>query len=111
MKKSLGIVSLWSAILGLVLPGCWLVDDLVFQGKLLNLGWGGLYFLIAFFPLELVALACGIDARRRATGKVGLIISAGVLLAFLLFEVYAFIRFSVIGDRPPMQPPPPPRPP
>jgi len=62
-----------------------------------------------FFTFELVALFCGIPRRHTASGKTGLVISAGVLSLVLLFELYSFIRFVVIGDRPPMQSPPPPR--
>jgi tRNA A-37 threonylcarbamoyl transferase component Bud32 len=86
---AIGKASLWSSIAGLVAPLL-----LAAIGSLLtksqNVG-DNYYFLWCFalgVVLELVALVCGIVARRTATGRVGLVISiislalAGLMLAW-----------------------------
>jgi hypothetical protein len=75
-QSGLGKASLWTSISGLVAPLL-----LAALGSLLtksqNIG-DNFYFLWCFalgLVLELVALVCGIVARRTATGKVGLVVS------------------------------------
>jgi len=76
-RRGLGILSLAAALAGWVLPIL-----LALAGGLLLalLGVGTdllvLASLLLFLAFELVALGCGIAARRTGTGKAGLIISA-----------------------------------
>jgi hypothetical protein len=79
---SLGKASLWTSILGVVLP---------IGLAILRPGTGELCLLLLMM-LELIALGCGIAARRTAAGKGGLVIS-GILLplsiaVFLLFDAW-----------------------
>src|SRR5207245_1379501 len=78
----LGKVSVWSCITGAVLPGG-LLALVLFNERLFPLevalgAIGPCYML--FVILELVALGCGIAARRTTTGKVGMVISGLILL-------------------------------
>lgn len=107
-NASLGKVSLWSSIIGVVLPGC--IAVLVFfiekntSEQSLSLGYVIYGFVICgflFVTLELVALGCGIAARRTTAGNAGLVISAGIVFLVLLFYLYSWIRFGAGGDAPP----------
>jgi uncharacterized membrane protein len=103
-KALLGRVSLWSAILGLILPGCSLaVLSLVMDIHSLE------FFVFAmtisgflFCTFELVALGCGIAARRTAAGKAGLAVVAGIAILVLLSYLMVWIRES--GKMPPAPP-------
>jgi hypothetical protein len=75
---SVGKASLWCAILGGVLPVRLAI--LVPANALLC----GVLFVI----LELIALGCGIVARRTATGKAGLVISGILVLCFLFVALF-----------------------
>ena len=78
----LGKVSVWSCIIGVVLPGTLLALVLVNERLLpleTVLGAKGPCYIL-FVILELVALGCGIAARHTTTGKVGLVISGLILL-------------------------------
>ena len=98
-NASLGKASLWSSILGVVLPGCFAVL-LDFIGRnsseqSLPLGYLICGFVICgflFVILELVGLGFGIAARRTPTGKAGLGISAGFVFLVLLFYLYGQVR-------------------
>jgi hypothetical protein len=81
--SGLGLISLWTAIAGVVLPALLaLGTQLAAPPQRLSDAFvlccvlGGL--------LELVALGCGIVARRTGTGKAGLIIAGGSLVVGLL---------------------------
>ena len=97
----LGKVSLWSSILGVILPGC----SIVVLGLVMDIHSLGFFvfgLLISgflFWTLELVALGCGIAARRTATGKAGLAIVAGIAILVFLYYLMVWIRES--GKKPP----------
>jgi hypothetical protein len=92
---SMGKASLWTAILGLVVPICLAGLVLVvvlyltpqrYRGAPKYAGEGlvalGICYLL-FCALELVALGCGIAGRHTAAGKAGIAVS-GVLLTVAL---------------------------
>jgi hypothetical protein len=99
-KAWLGNISLWSAIIGVVLPGCYVLLDFAFLQNHVNeqsLDYEILGYVISgflFVTLELAALGCGIAARDTATGKAGLAISGGIAILVLLFFLAAWIRFG-----------------
>jgi hypothetical protein len=99
-KAWLGRISLWSSILSVVLPGCFVVLDFAYLQKQINeqtLDYEILGYVISgflFVTLELAALGCGIAARHTAAGKAGLVISAGIAILVLLFYLAAWIRFG-----------------
>ncbi len=76
-RRGLGILSLIAAIAGLALPVLLALGGGLLLG-LLGVGMKlvVLASLLLFAALELVALGCGIAARRTGAGKAGLIISA-----------------------------------
>jgi hypothetical protein len=78
--------SLWSSIIGVVLPGCLAVLAAVFIKNEYDRRVPYIICGLLFGILELVALGCGIAARRTATGKAGMVIS-GVLFVLLLILV------------------------
>ena len=98
-KASLGKISLWSSIIGLVLPGCWVALDLAYlEGHIheQQLGYEILGYVMSgflFVTLELVALCCGFRARGTPPGKAGLAISASIVILVLLFEFYSGYAF------------------
>lgn len=78
----LGKVSLWAAVVGVVLPVCLVVVvAMLFSHPALGQDAGPAYACcgLLFVMLELIALGCGIAARRTATGKAGLVIGSVVL--------------------------------
>jgi hypothetical protein len=79
---ALGRVSLWTSIVGFVLPGGLGVFIVVRYWRApKNAVLTALAICLGLFVvLEVSALVCGIKARHTTTGKVGLAIS-GVLLA------------------------------
>src|SRR5436190_16303118 len=85
----LGKVSLWTSIIGIVLPGCLYVLVAVFFNRE---GWAYGVCELLFVILEFVALGCGIAARRTPTGRGGLVIS-GSLLSILLCIVSAVLLY------------------
>jgi hypothetical protein len=99
----LGRTSLWTSISGIVVPvglaALALVVVLVLtpQSRLgPKYGNEGLAALaicgVLFVILELVALACGIAARRTATGKIGMTISGVMLTLALGLTAFALYR-------------------
>jgi hypothetical protein len=84
----LGKASLWSALIGIVLPASLAVLVAVFLKPHLGNDPGPAYGIccLLFVILELVAFGCGIAARHLATGKAALVIS-GILLLLVLFVV------------------------
>ena len=106
-NPALGKASLWTAVGGFVLPVCFallaLVGVLLLKPRLLEPSWsepGAVSALCGIFlvALELVALGCGMAARRTATGKAGLFLSGVPLLLVLLgalFVAEAFVGVSV----------------
>jgi hypothetical protein len=90
-NATLGKASLWTSIIGIVLPVSLAVLVAVFlkppnEQQRLEYErlreWANLLCAVLFVILELVALGCGIAARRTATGKIGLIVAVVVLLLF-----------------------------
>lgn len=89
--SGLGLLSLWLAIAGLVLP---IVLVLMIGMLPAAAHWGEGYLLLCFllgFVLELAALGCGIAARRSATGKAGLIISIISVVLYVLVYLAVFM--------------------
>ena len=88
-NPSLGKASLWSAIIGVGLPGSLAVLVVIFlktkEEQAVGYAISGLLFGI----LEMVALGCGIAARRTATGKAGLVISGMILLLVLFLAAFS----------------------
>lgn len=104
-KTWLGKVSLWCSILGVILPGCSLVV-LALVMNIHSLGFFVFGMVISgflFWTLELVALGCGIAARRTAMGKAGLSIVAGIAILVILLYLMVWIRES--GKKIPSAPP------
>ena len=114
-KAVLGKVSLWTAIIGFVLPMCLGVLVIVFvlyftprtrMGPSWEAEKAALIVLafccILFVILEATALGCGIAARQTATGIAGLVISSVLfllalgLIAFVLVRSGYFQSFSSI---------------
>ncbi len=89
---SLGKASLWTSIIGFVLPMCLVI---LFPANAFLCG-------VLFVILELVALGCGIAARRTATGKAGLVISFSLLLFFFTL----FLLFFPVSTSPNSSPVP-----
>ena len=93
----LGHLSLWTAIAGLVLPILLAIGGLAAARFLLSLELSEGYILLCWalgFVLELVALGCGIVARRTGTGKAGLIIGSISLLLY----VAVYLAVFTIGE-------------
>jgi hypothetical protein len=88
MSNDLGKVSLWASITGFVLPaGLSVLTIVVFtyfpsrSRQIPEYVGVNLTLSIALFALlELIGLGFGIAARRTATGKAGLVISAVLLI-------------------------------
>jgi hypothetical protein len=84
-KSGLGKASLWSSILGFVMP-----FSLVVFGPQDSVGWQRA--LLGLFVLfELASLACGIAARDTLSGKAGLTVSVIVLL-FVLTTLFIHLH-------------------
>ena len=79
----IGRISLWAAISGVVLPALLLLGGIVLSSRVTILeGFVALCFLLGV-GLELVAVGCGIAARRTPSGKAGLIVGSIALLLWL----------------------------
>ena len=83
----IGRISLWTAVAGLVLPAVLgLIGNLLFRPS-------KTFFVLncaLWIGLELVALVCGIVARRTTTGKAGLIVSVNSLAFFVVVLLLLF---------------------
>ena len=92
--ERLGSISLWTSIVGLVLPVLLaMVFAVLLERNILR--EPGTYYglcLLLGGVLELAALGCGLGARRTVAGKTGLFISLASLL--LLVLVMAFTTGS-----------------
>lgn len=96
-SASLGKASLWTSVIGVVLPVCLVILIATFlqppkeqerlESERLRQRAETLCGVL-FVILELVALGCGIAARRTATAKAGLTISVILLLlcSYVLWE-------------------------
>jgi hypothetical protein len=90
-KTSLGKVSLWTSITGVVVLT--LHPNLIRTFPNASGSFG--LFIFAFCPifsllLEFAALGCGIAGRRTTAGKAGMIISSILILAVVSFVVLFF---------------------
>ena len=84
-------MSLYTSIGGIALMGLVMVAPLLWR---LQVPLPSPQCAEAFIVLlESVAFGCGIAAKRTATGKAGLVISAGVGVFFVVGLCYAVIRF------------------
>jgi hypothetical protein len=92
---SLGKASLWSSIIGIVLPACLYVLVVIFL-SFEGLAYGACELL--FVILQLVALGCGIAARRTPTGGAGLAISGSLLLLGFVFVSTFLVYIFFIAD-------------
>ena len=89
--ERLGRISLWTSLVGLVLPVLVaMVRAVLLERNILR--EAGTYLLLGGV-LELAALGCGLGARRTVAGKTGLFLSFASLL--LLVLVLAFTTSSV----------------
>jgi hypothetical protein len=93
--ERLGRISLWTSIVGLVLPVLLAMVFAVLLERNILRDPGTYYGLCLLLGtlVELAALGCGLGARRTATGKTGLFISLASFL--LLVLVLAFTTSSV----------------
>ena len=84
--ERLGRISLWTSILGLVLPVLLaMVFAVLLERNILR--EAGTYYglcLLLGAVLELAALGCGLGARRTAAAKTGLVLSLASLLLLVL---------------------------
>ena len=109
-RTALGKASLWTAIIGIVLPGCLailaiLVDVYLAPPGRMGAPWyapaGAMPVLAAggscFAVLELVALGCGIAARGTAPGKAGLVASSILLLVGLVLPVLGAVAILLLA--------------
>ena len=89
--ERLGRISLWTSIVGLVLPVLLaMVFAVLLERNILR--EPGTYYglcLLLGGVIELAALGCGLGARRTAAGKTGLFISLASLLLLVLVLAFA----------------------
>jgi heme/copper-type cytochrome/quinol oxidase subunit 4 len=85
-KATLGKASLWSAIIGVVLPGGLAVLAAIFLNSTDARERAYAICAVLSVVLELIAFGCGIAARRTATGKAAVAISV-ILLVVDIFAV------------------------
>jgi hypothetical protein len=79
-NTTLGKASLVTSIVGVALPASLAILAAVFlNGRPKEQGPSFGLCVLLFVVLELIALGCGVAARRTPTGKAGLVIS-GILL-------------------------------
>jgi hypothetical protein len=92
-RTTLGKVSLWTAVIGLVVPVA-LAVGVILVVLFVTRAWEGLIRLVLcgalLVILELVAFVCGIMARRTTSGKIGLAISGVLLMLALGFTLLFF---------------------
>lgn len=93
-KSMIGIVSLWTGILGIVLPILCAFLAHLFAKE--NSGFYYLLCILLFIGLELVALITGIIGRKSLCGKAGMIIAivCEVLLALLIILALPYFWMS-----------------
>ncbi len=95
--NGLGRISLWAAISGVVLPTLLLLGGSVLSSRVsISDGFVAVCFLLGV-GLELVAVGCGIVARRTTSGKAGLIIGS-IALALWLATLWTIPTRTVSSD-------------
>jgi len=92
-NASLGKTSLWTSIVGVVLPVSLAILVAIFLKPSSEKALANALCGVLFVILELIALGCGIAGRRTATGKAGLVISVILLLLFS-FSILFFMPIS-----------------
>jgi hypothetical protein len=76
-------ISLWSAILGVVLPALLLFGGIVLSSRVsIPDGFVVVCFLLGV-GLELVAIGCGVVSRSTTSGKAGLIVGSIALILWI----------------------------
>jgi len=95
---SLGVISLWCAIAGLLLPILFVIGLSLLPGPTPPPARIGILCVFLGVLLEITALACGIVARRTAAGKAGLIIA----IISLFLAVLAILFYSMMSVRTPV---------
>jgi hypothetical protein len=95
--ERLGHISLWTSIVGLVLPVLLaMVFAVLLEQNILR--EPGTYYglcLLLGGVLELAAVGCGLGARRTADGKTGLFISLASLLLLVLVVALTMPRVQM----------------
>jgi hypothetical protein len=99
--ERLGSISLWTSIVGLVLPVLLaMVFAVLLERNILR--EPGTYYglcLLLGGVIELAALGCGLGARRTAAGKTGLFISLASLLLLVLVMAFTTPRVQMVPDQ------------
>jgi hypothetical protein len=99
--ERLGGISLWTSIVGLVLPVLLaMVFAVLLERNILR--EPGTYYglcLLLGGVIELAALGCGLGARRTAAGKTGLFISLASLLLLVLVMAVTTPRVQMVPDQ------------
>lgn len=88
-ESSLGRLGIRISIVGVVLPACLYVLAALLPG---NQGWPYGACELLFVVLQLVAVACGVAARRTPAGRRALLLS-GSLLALAVVLVGAVLVY------------------
>jgi cytochrome bd-type quinol oxidase subunit 2 len=94
-NASLGKASLWTSIVGVVLPVFLAILVAIFLKPSSEKAWANALCGVLLVILELVALGCGIVGRRTTAGKAGLVISGVVLGLIVVGFVYAGVFFPL----------------
>jgi hypothetical protein len=91
-KNSTGPAALWTAVLGLILPGVGSIG-VTMTAAPGHQPQGYVLCVLLFVLLEAVALVCGVLGRHTTTGKTGLGIAATALgLALVLAALWFFLQ-------------------
>lgn len=94
-NTQIGRLSLWTSILGVLVPGSLAIIVAIVEDAKGLRDEGTYYGLCAalFLVLQLIALGCGIASRRTPTGRAALTIS-GLSLTLTLVIVFVISMFS-----------------
>jgi len=99
--ERLGRISLWTSLVGLVLPVLLaMVFAVLLERNILR--EAGTYYglcLLLGGVVELAALGCGLGARRTAAGKTGLFISLASLLLVVLVMAFTTSQVQMMPDQ------------
>jgi hypothetical protein len=99
--ERLGGISLWTSIVGLVLPVLLAIVFAVLLERNILREPGTYYGLCLLLGgvIELAALGCGLGARRTALGKTGLFISHASLLLLVLVMAFTTTSAQMVPDQ------------
>jgi hypothetical protein len=95
--ERLGRISLWTSIVGLLLPVVLMMVFAVLLERNILHEWGKFHGLCLLLGgvLELAALGCGLGARRTAAGKGGLLIAVVSVVLLMLVTAIAVPRVQM----------------